>query len=324
MTSCMPPLLVYLDQWTWQDLVRGRPGGSDAGLERARESCYRAKTEGRALFPLSSVHYHETWAHNGVLERGDRAAEMAGLSGFLTLRDWDAVRREEMSRAIQWTFDRPLDPRPAVLGQGVAHALGAEMPEDLRDLPLAEAVEVEFAFLWSPIEEEHDRFKADRRDGQEAFALAEASRRAAWHELRGAAGYMRRFRISAGFGDFEREWIGMLIGNDIAVEEFAAIGDDGIEAMIQRTPSVFAFTELRRIRYGDPKHPIKRSDLNDLRALALALPYCDVVTADKAWVDAIRAAKLEDWFGKTVVRSAHDLAALLDERRSEIHPVSTP
>lgn len=45
-----------------------------------------------------------------------------------------------------------------------------------------------------------------------------------------------------------------------------------------------------------------------MTALAIAVPYCDVVVTEKSWASMLCAAKVPGRFKTTVTRSLHDVA----------------
>jgi hypothetical protein len=75
---------------------------------------------------------------------------------------------------------------------------------------------------------------------------------------------------------------------------------------------LWTVTELRRIRHQNPKEHFRPTDLNDLRALATALVYCDILWTDKAWTHAFQRTGLAARLGTKVVGSANQLADEVD------------
>lgn len=299
--------------WVWRQLVDARPEGPRGDLTAAREACIEALREGSARFPLSEVHYQETWAHPNSLKRGKIAAEMAVLSRFLTLRAWDELRLAEIEASVCRIFERrPLRGSADPYGFGCAHALGFPAPEPPPGQTAEDAFLNEWIMLWSPNEDQFAEHNAARRRNSQRFAQAEDGRRREWSEFSASSDFAKRFRISAGFGDFDREFIGMLIGHDIPVDEFASLGADGYEALVRDAPTVWVFTELRRLRYGDLAHPFKVGDLHDLRALAVAVVHCNVVLPDGAWREPLNRSGLAASFGTVVAANLEEVGALLE------------
>ena len=69
-------------------------------------------------------------------------------------------------------------------------------------------------------------------------------------------------------------------------------------------PPLASREAVREERLGD----IWSNDLNDVSALAIAVPYCDVVITEKSWASMLTVAKVPERFETTVTRSLHDVA----------------
>lgn len=139
-----------------------------------------------------------------------------------------------------------------------------------------------------------------RPDEDARFAAAEteySTRLAGWRT--DAADRRRRIRISA-LQEFNREFVAALLLADVPIEEFGKLDSDGLEKLIESVPALWTVTELRRVRRANPAQAYKVGDLSDLKALAVAVVYCDVVVTDKAWVDTLRRTDLADRFQTTI------------------------
>jgi hypothetical protein len=72
-------------------------------------------------------------------------------------------------------------------------------------------------------------------------------------------------------------------------------------------PSRWVEMKLRHLRQSNPQKAWDGNDLNDVTALSIAVPYCDVVVTEKSWASMISAAKVEQPFGTVVARSLRDV-----------------
>lgn len=223
----------------------------------------------------------------------------------------------EIDRAVRQTFSRDANgASTSVLGLGAAHAFG--YPEMQPDVVLS--AEDRFIAEWGILaglgageyeEEERRRHAAEKR-----FAETETERaRLLKPWAKGAFDAQQRLRIT-GLADLDRMLCGSLIANDVSIEEFAQLGPNGMELLCQQIPIAFTLTELRRIRSADASARLRRTDLNDLRALAMAIPYCDVVVTDKAWASMIRRTDLEARFGTVVARDLGEALEALPSARA--------
>ena len=120
----------------------------------------------------------------------------------------------------------------------------------------------------------------------------------------------QRFRVQA-MQDFDSYFIPALIAADISTDELQELGGRGLEALVSSVPSLFVLTELRRLRYANAAQDFRRTDLNDIRALSVAIPYCDIVVTDKAWASLLRRSDLPERWRTHVFTSVRELAAHL-------------
>lgn len=125
-------LNVYLDQNKWIDLARTDHDRNerfrdvlDLALEGTRQGFLR--------FPLSSVHYMETWNHRRCRRRHELASTMLKIArtgaatGPHTIANSGMILASEMDDALQSRFGRPIKVRACqIFGEGVNHAFGKE------------------------------------------------------------------------------------------------------------------------------------------------------------------------------------------------------
>ena len=61
---------------------------------------------------------------------------------------------------------------------------------------------------------------------------------------------------------------------------------------VQQFPSVFTFSTLATMRDMQKHRDIKANDINDLMALSVAIPYCDIVVTENFWTNLSKQAGL--------------------------------
>ena len=64
---------------------------------------------------------------------------------------------------------------------------------------------------------------------------------------------------------------------------------------------------LRHQRQANPQKAWEGNDLNDVTALAIAVPYSDVVVTERSWAALVNAAKVGHRFDTLVTRSLQDV-----------------
>jgi hypothetical protein len=315
-------LTVYLDQNKWIDLARaetGHPGG--AGFVDTLAALKKAAEERRARFPLSSAHYYETGKQHDGKKRMQLATTMVRLAGQLRIAPPHGIVPSEIRRALITVFDLPIPvPDLKLFGSGVAHAFAAPglrytapaewegvLPPELHDF-LQQRCEAEFEKL----------VLADvlPQDGPEIAPLRLHDYKDLTNDRfvqgqRGVAGWIEELgrhrlgsiMLATAFADISEPLA--LVATDLGItgEQLA----DNAQAIIEAIPSRWVEMKLRHRRQSNPQKAWEGNDLNDVTALAIAVPYCDVVVTEKSWASLVNAAKVGDRFDTLVTRSLHDV-----------------
>jgi hypothetical protein len=317
-------VIIHLDQFAWVRCARahlGRTGGEvdlpfrDELLERVEDGSY--------LLPLSESHYFETWRQGGRDRRGELSAEMAMLSRFVALCPFRQVLAPEFDHAVITKFGPRVEPRELkILGWGAAHALGFESFEPPAGLTAEQRFLAEWLILGNL--DDADRFsdyERERHEAESEFAVRETSNSIAARRWTAPdQEKTQRFRVQA-LSDFNRDLTSALMRAGVTLEEVGQLDGEDLAAFVSLAPCVDALTELRRLRYRNPAQGFRSTDLNDLRSLAVAVVYCDVVVADKAWHHVLTRSDLPARHGTRVVRS---LAEAVEAARDVGEPGDLP
>ncbi len=300
---------IYLDQWVWIQLARTRLGRQSAISEEVHERLVAKRLAGNASFPLSEIHYIETWKQRSFRRRSELAVEMGRLSGFDTVAPVRAIWPTELDRALHRLFGRPTSPPDLTpFGRGVSFAMAQPTRPEIDALDNERRFLFELQMLRSPDEDRFSEENEKRSDVNEE--LAEAANEVSkvlkeWHVP--ADEKAQRFRIQT-LSALDYQFFGHLIAAEIAPEDLRSLGGDELENLVGDVPTLWVLTELRRLRHRNPAQRFTSNDLNDLRALAMAVVYCDVVIADKAWVHVLNQTNLPETYG-TVVSNDPEAAA---------------
>lgn len=320
-------LKLYLDQNKWIDLARaetGHPGG-EAFVE-ALAVFKKAVDEGRACFALSAAHYYETGKQRDRKRRTELATTMVRLAGTLRIAPPHTIVPWEIQRALVEVFDLPLSvPDIELFGHGVAHAFSAPTlrytaPTEWHGVPLptewqqelqrraAQAFEAMILASVTP-EGMPDEMRLTMHDfknltddrfvqGQEEVAaVVKQHGRRRLEDIMLATAYTD-IRMPVAEASYR---LGL---------EPEQVGDNWRQ-ILEAIPSRWVEMKLRHQRQANPQKAWHGNDLNDVTALAIAVPYCDVVVTEKSWVSLLNAAKVGDRFGHHVTRSLQDVAERL-------------
>lgn len=313
---------VYLDQWVWVGLARAfhkdKPSDEEADALALAQSAVKL---GLASFPLSFFHYSETYTARNRERRRRLADVMADVSKFHSIAPENKLLVPEVDEALHRRFGRPIDRRKHnVFGIGIAHAFGepdAALPDDFR----RDARVEEWVYRWEylslagpqpevPGSEEIDMevWKAPARE----FALRQEKLA---EELQ-ALGY-RRDRVADAVAAQEF-WNLVESALREAMERaglaeglLMAGGKESLYEFMEDVPTRNVALKLRTLRHHNPQQKWTRTDLADIGALAVAVPYCDVVVTEARWADALRRENLDQKYSTKLLRSSAELRTLL-------------
>jgi hypothetical protein len=76
-------------------------------------------------------------------------------------------------------------------------------------------------------------------------------------------------------------------------------------------PSRWVEKELRRLRQSNPQKRWEGNDLNDVTALSIVVPYCDVVITERSWTAMLNSQKISRRFNTQVLHDLRELPDLL-------------
>ncbi len=313
---------VYLDQLHWVSLARAatdHPAGRN--FKRILKAVGDAVDMGKASFPLSSHHYYENHKQRNVRRRHHMASVMAAISQYHTIASLRDVIPGELDDALQARFGRPQLTRPVLaFGSGVEHAFGAPksvlpIPDGL-DPALKERIyaAIQFAVLGgdtTPLGFVPSQLPS-------AFSLFDEYFRSSRQRLndlavagRIARSDVRREVAAGALHDIIDPLSEALRHADVTLEEFEALGESGWIEFLHDLPSRDVDLELLQLRHRNPQKAWDVNDLADVSALAIAVPYCDVVVTERLWADLVKRAKLDKKYNTVVLANLNDLADLL-------------
>ena len=322
-------LNLYLDQFVWIQLAQAanRRRGATAAASDALAMLRYGVEHGLVSCPLSFAHYIETHKRVDAGSRHRLATVMAELSRFNTIAPPAAVLRAELDNAVTMRFPSSALPQPLrLLGSGAGFALDRpqlgkyELPKapnaTRRQRSESEIIGrhlMEMALLMGPSEGALPGVVENRgyRSFGESYVVGEQ-------------------RLAGGIADHKarddlEDWIMASVLVDILEplnEAFERAGisreaspeinsKEGLTALMLDLPSRRVVYELRRGRHGNPQTKWEGNDLDDLEALAVAIPYCDAVITEKQWVHFGTRSGLDTLYDTRLLSSLRDLPAVL-------------
>lgn len=330
-------LLVYLDLNHWVGLSKAAVGHRDGvRYVDALAACRAAREAGSALFPLSSVHYMEVAKIGRPKHREDLAAIMQELSGFHTLLSGAAIQHIERESALDRLVDaRPSLPDPvALVGWGVGHAFGRRgrlqivgapdaMEEARRRLgpdgldELLRGAELTFERMVLAGPRDAEEAKTLRARGWQPDAAARIAKERAAEEAKQAGRFdadsrWRRGRtrdvISARELIIELEALNESLATRGERAKASLSGRSQMEALVHLMPSLEVAIELKTAYHRNANTKWDSNAIFDIDAMSVAVPYCDIVVADKETHTILKRTNLGDRMDTEVFCQPSELA----------------
>lgn len=327
-------LTVYLDQMKWIDLARAETGHHlGADFVEPLKTLKRAAADERARFPLSAAHYFETGKQQNARRRREVAATMTTLAGTLRIAPPHVIVPWEIRRALIEVVGLPMiAPELELFGQGVAHALASPTlrytaPAVSKGLQLPDPVRRALEKLLGPRFEENILASITPEGVPDEIRLVLSDVKSVTDDTFVSGQEYVAARINElGRNRLDGVMLGTAFADIIdplitaAQELGVSLGDDIFDAgrmtsLIKHMPSRSVEMALRRQRQANPQKAWHGNDFNDVTALAIAVPYCDVVVTERSWSAMLNDAKVPQRFGTLVTPRLEDVIDLLEASR---------
>jgi len=345
--------LVYLDLNHWIALAKASVGHSDGKrFATTLTACRAAHLGGRAIFVLSATHYMEMDKIKKPEQRGDVARIMEELSGYASLVNRATVMELELAAMLDRSVTEPIvEPEILLLGRGVRHSLGrgsglticgpaGDVTEKVRTQMGAEQFDslvdkakflLDRSVLRGPTADEIGELRAQGWQPEAAIQVAEnraTQEQKLTPHLDGETKWRRgRLRDVIAARELCIEFQDMLpralARRGISLTDVLD-GPASGRQFVRSMPSTEVSIELKTAWHRDPGKNWTANDIYDIDAMSLAVPYCDVVVADKACHNALSAAHLGERMHTALLRNLEQLPDVLDcwkSKRRQALPV---
>lgn len=320
-------LTVYLDQNKWIDLARADSGHSQGDqFVDVLAALQDAVNEGRVQFPLSAAHYYETGKQRDPKRRLALAGTMMRLAGLLRIAPPHVIVPWEIRRALVTVFGLPArEPETVLWGSGVAHALAAPSlryiaPVEWNGIPIPSAMRAE---LQRRVDIEYETvilagatpesMPDERRVVLNNFKnltddrFVQGQQTVAENIVKLGRRRLEDVMLATALADIVDPLMSVAADLGVSFDEIVDRRQDVIDAI----PSRWVEMKLRHQRQANPQKQWEGNDLNDVTALAIAVPYCNVTVTERSWSSMLAAARVPARFGHVVVPKLQDLVDLL-------------
>jgi flagellar motor switch/type III secretory pathway protein FliN len=317
---------VYLDQNQWSYLslaLHGEPRTPEDAA--AAETVKRSVADGTASFPLSTAHVFETWKQHCADKRQLLAQTMTEISRNDAIASPQQLLPPELDQALYRRFGRP-DPPAEVepFGRGLKHLSGGLAPDpdpdlvpylrdlhpDLDDAEITDSID---ALLLAGPDENLPTAEVGQPDLRfaEGFAADQAALQQRLKQEGASKDEIRRAVAVNMLMDIKEPLEAALGRAAVTLDEFTALGRQGLTDFMFDLPSRVALLELMWRQHADLQTTWKPNDLNDLVYLSAAIGYCDIVVTERRWSAMLAQIDVRSRTGTTVLGKLAELPVAL-------------
>jgi hypothetical protein len=320
--------VIYLDQKDWICLARQHYIRSQ-GIKSKRLSnvLLSAADRNLAIFPLSLVHFDETLHRLNKRSRIQLASFMIKASkGYTMFPGGSTFMEIECRQAARKILGLPtIDLNKFVIGKGISHMVGAkgelvrkpgtkgpELSEKTKQkiLEYVESPQTMLKLLKSQNLANQALLMKERHleTITEMERIREKNLRITDKNLRYRACLVEFFVSTTG------PWLAEM-HVELNLPKDAIVNKNWTRREFQRffedMPSLFCLFALSYRRDQLIQRPIDINDINDIWALSMAIPYCDIVVTESMWASIASQAKLDRKYSTLVLSSTEKLVDLL-------------
>lgn len=355
-----PPLLrlpseavkiVYLDLNHWIYLAQGASGSpQNKSAVVALEACRSARSTGAVIFVLSGTHYAEMLKIRDPAQRRAIADVMEELTDFATLVSRVVVMEVELSSMLDRVakLPSPLAEVP-LIGRGVRHSAGlqsglrimgpngdetervrARVGRETFDQIIFEAtLRLERSVLRGPADDEVAELRAYGWNPEAVIEIAENRaaeeraqtgrldaetrwRRGRLHDLVSARELIIEFQNILPRALKER---GVAL-NDVVSDQASA------RRFVRSMPSTEVSIAIKTEWHRNRDKQWSANDIYDIDALALAVPYCDIVVTEKACQHVLQTSRIGQRMHTALLRNLDELPSAIEQWQPKRRPMA--
>jgi hypothetical protein len=317
------PLYIFLDLNHWIYLSREYHGKPHHKGHRGIASALLEKVHNDEVrMPVGMVHFIEHLQNENSARRERLAIVFELYSHGWCFASWSDIFVFELRQALQHMFEGLTPALPTVFKRGFMSTTSAKGREILLNeqtsefLAFTTALSAQPGALFNMLTTTTD---ANRKEQKTSNARVSSENAKAFEDLR-----MRRRQCSREeyrhiqhvqyIFDHENLLLQELAALHRSIQDFVALGKDGLSRFWSNVPSINVDCELTAYRDRQWSRKVQPNDVKDLEQLAIAVPYCDAVVVENFWKRAITETGLGEKYRTAVFC---DLAELLPYIESE-------
>lgn len=322
--------VIYLDQKDWINLARQHYKRSPRVRgKKLSDVVLEASERNSAIFPLSLVHFVETLHRLDKRSRTRLASFLIQVSKGYTMFPGGSVFMEmECRQAARKILGFPtVNLNKFVIGKGISHMVGAkgelvrksgtkgpELSEEIKK-QLLEYIESPQAML--KLLKTQDLAKQTLRLREAHLETVKKMEQIRKKNLTIADNNLRyRVCLVDFFVSTTGPWLAKMLF-ELNLPKNAIVNENwtrkDFSGFFESMPSLFCVFTLSYRRDQLIQRPIDVNDLNDIWALSMAIPYCDIVVTESMWSSITRQSKLDKKYDTLILPSTEKLVDFLQD-----------
>jgi len=277
---------------------------------------------GDAVFPISLVHLIETSTVGDDRKREEFLEFMFRVSRGYAIVPFVRIINFEIYQAVLKQVGLPtIDLKEVVVGKGLPFILGAkpeivkrhkdsrDIPEDLRKTLLEKVESPQTLLLCMKnkrvVEEARKGRDKELRILEELETIRSEDEKIRDKDLRRRINIVKYFR-SLIVPEMAGTTLRLGLHPKFVMPESTT--REEVDTLFQNMPTAYTLWVLTWRRDVQRHRKIDKNDMNDIAALSMAIPYCDIVVTEKMWSSIALQAKLDKLYDTIIlpsVRAVH-------------------
>jgi hypothetical protein len=305
------PKCLYLDQNKWISLSRAVNGLGDSHLKPVAELLQRAVSAGKLIVPLSNIHVLETSAPGDASRRRRLAGTMVQLSANWVIRPYHVMQRDEIRKAIAAKLGLVGDPlpsgRPYAICKGILRALDeftVEGPQASEAEAYIQSPEFTASTAAATLRSQEVEDARQQTAGRDEAVSALSRNELLQLDVRNLITderFLRDIKLS----------LKQLGCPAVAMNPHLTSFQQHLE-FIRAVPTANVFLTLGQERFHDRNRRTDRNDFKDIGFLRVALPYANLVVAERYWSAVCNRSGLAQAYDTAVCSDLERLPELLE------------
>jgi predicted nucleic acid-binding protein len=310
---------IYLDQNIWINLSRVYFGiDKNSELSDICNRLLKASNEGYIICPLSVSHIIESLKKKNIDRRKRFAEFIIKVSKGYTILPYSKIIPWEIKNAVYGLLDKEkLNLSDIAIGRGISHSLGAKgvisgnISKKIKDMIMKELESPDTLKMILSGENPSGSYQNDNSEAK----MKESELVINIEKIRKEENKIKdselRYRYCAA-KHFRQIILPVVVStlNDLGIP-FQPIFDDMTKEQVfdffKQIPTSFCDFTLTYRRNRNADRPIRGNDLFDIAALSIAIPYCDIVVAEKMFSSLAIQSKLDELYKTKIYQNIRKL-----------------